>query len=148
MTFTVTLTTDIGKIRLELGDDTSGSGVLPTGINLTDEQLQVILDREGSVMRAVAGCCELLATRYAQLADLQVGPRRESYSQVSAAYLKRAAELRDRYGDASGTTAEAPTYSGVYSVSVIRVDGYSNDVTSTELDTSGSEYDGREGYYT
>ena len=99
-------------------------------------------------MRTVAGCCELLSTRWAQLADLQVGPRRESYSQVSAAYLKRAAELRDRYGDASGATAEEATYSGVFSVSVIRVDGYSNDVSSTELDTSGSEYDGREGYYT
>ena len=63
MTFTTALTTDIGKIRLELGDDTASAGVLPTGLNLTDEQLQVILDREGSVMRTVAGVCELLATR-------------------------------------------------------------------------------------
>ena len=145
MTFSTTLTTDIGKIRLELGDDTSGSGVLPSGDNLTDEQIQVILDREGSVMRTVAGICELLATRYAQLADLQVGPRKESYSQVSAAYLKRAADLRSRYGDATGTDAES--YAGIYSVPVVRVDGYSNDVTSTELDTTGSEYEAREGYY-
>lgn len=146
MTFTTALTTDIGKIRLELGDDTAGSGVLPTGFNLTDEQLQVVLDREGSVMRAVAGVCELLSTRWAQLADLQVGPRRESYSQVSAAYLKRAAELRDRYGDASGIDAEQATYSGVFSVSVIRGDGYSNTVSSTELDTGGSEYGVGEGF--
>lgn len=144
MTFTTALTTDIGKIRLELGDDTASAGVLPTGANLTDEQLQVILDREGSVMRTVAGVCELLSTRWAQLADLQVGPRRESYSQVSAAYLKRAAELRDRYGDASGATAEEATYSGVFSVSVIRTDGYSDDLSSTEADPIGWEYEGRE----
>lgn len=147
MTYTTTLSTDIGKIRLELGDDTSGSGILPSGANITDEQIQIFLDREGSVMRAVAGICEMLATRYAQVADLQVGPRRESYSQISAAYLKRAKELRDRYGDASGATAEVPAYTGIYSVSVIRVDGYSNDVTSTEVDRSGSEYESREGYY-
>jgi hypothetical protein len=143
MTFSIALTTDIGKIRLELGDDTAGAGVLPTGNNLTDEQLQVVLNREGSVMRTVAGVCELLSTRWAQLADLQVGPRRESYSQVSAAYLKRAAELRDRYGDASGTDAEQATYSGVFSVSVIRADGYSENLPSTESDLIGSEYSGR-----
>lgn len=88
--------------------------------------------------RALAGICEMLATRYAQVADLQVGPRRESFGQISKAYSQRAKDLRDRYGEPEG----------VWAVPVIRVDGYSNSVTSTELDTSGSEYAWRSGYYT
>lgn len=131
MTFTATLSTDIGKVRLELGDDTGGSGILPDGSNLTDEQIQIYLDREGDVMRSVAGICEMLATRWAQVADLAVGPRRESFSQVSKGYADRAQKLRDRYGEPEG----------IYSVSVVRADGYSNAVPSTETDISGTEYD-------
>lgn len=119
MTFTTTLSTDVGAVRLELGDDTSGRGVLPDGSNLSDEQIDVYLDREGSVMRATAGICEMLATRWAAVADLQVGPRRESYSQISKSYAARAAQLRDTYGtplvDDEGT---------VLTVAFKRVDGY------------------------
>ena len=119
MTWTSALNTDIGKMRLELGDDALGAGVLPDGSNLSDEQLQIYLDREGTVMRAVAGICEMLATRFAAVADLQVGPRRESYSQISKGYAGRAAQLRDLYGaplvEDAGAVLVAPLQ---------RVDGY------------------------
>lgn len=119
MTWTNTLSTDIGKVRLELGDDTFAAGVLPDGSNLSDEQVQVFLDREGSVMRAVAGICMMLSVRWGQVSDLSVGPRRESYSQVAKAYAERAAMLRDQYGaplvDDEGT---------VLSVAFARADGY------------------------
>lgn len=120
MAFTTTLSTEIGQIRLELGDDTLGSGVLPDGGNLTDEQLQVYLAREGTGMRAVAGICEMLATRWAGAADVQVGPRRESYSQISKGYAARAAQLRDLYG--------APLVldeGAALTVGLRRVDGFS-----------------------
>jgi len=119
MTYTTTLSTDTGLVRLELGDDTLGAGVLPDGENLSDEQIAIYLTREGNVMRAVAGICEMLATRFAAVADLQVGPRRESYSQVSKAYATRAGQLRDLYGaplvEDAGAVLVAPLQ---------RVDGY------------------------
>lgn len=119
MTYTTTLSTETGQVRLELGDDTLGAGVLPDGANLSDEQIAVYLTREGNVMRAVAGICEMLATRFAAVADLQVGPRRESYSQISKSYAERAAGLRDLYGAPLVEDAGA-----VLTASLQRVDGY------------------------
>jgi hypothetical protein len=129
VTWTYRIGTDIGKIRLQLGDDTESSGVRPDGANFTDEELQTYLDREGSVMRAVAGLCETLALQYARMADLRVGPRSESLSQIGASFAKRAALLREMYGGIAAA----------YSVGVTRVDGYSDDVTSDDVDRS-SEY--------
>lgn len=125
MTWTSVLSTDIGLMRLELGDDALGAGVLPDGSNLSDEQLQVYLDREGTVMRAVAGVCEMLATRFAAVADLQVGPRRESLSQVSKSYAERAARLRETYGTPLVDDAGA-----VLTVGFARVDGFSEAQTA------------------
>lgn len=118
MSITTSLTTEIGQVRLELGDDNAAAGVLPDGSNLSDEQVTLYLAREGSVMRAVAGICEMLATRWAAVADLHVGPRRESYSQISKQYAARAATLRERYGDSEAWL------DGLLSVPVRREDGY------------------------
>jgi len=119
MTIETSLTTEIGQVRLELGDDSEVQGVLPNGDNLSDDQITLYLEREGSVMRAVAGICEMLATRWASVADLAVGPRRESYSQIAKQYAARAVQLRDRYGE-SGSWLD-----GFISVPVARSDGYS-----------------------
>lgn len=97
MTITTSLTSDIGKVRLQIGDDGS-TGVLPDGTNLSDDQVTYYLTAEGSVMRSVAGICEMLATRYVQLVDLAVGPRRESMSQIAKGYADRAKALRARFG--------------------------------------------------
>jgi len=129
MTYTYRIGTDIGKIRLQLGDDTEESGVRPDGGNFSDEELQTYLDREGSVMRATAGLCETLALQYARMADLRVGPRSESLSQIAEAYEKRAAQLRAAYGGAAAG----------FAVGVTRVDGYSDDVPSDDVDAA-SEY--------
>lgn len=102
MSFTTSLSTDIGKVRLELGDDLVDAGVLPDGSNLTDEQIQYYLDAEGSVMRAAAGICEMLARRFSGLVDITVGPRHESFSQLCQNYRIRAEELRKQFGGAGG----------------------------------------------
>ena len=121
MSFTYDLNTEVGKVRLEIGDVTTGRGILPDGSNISDEEVQVYLEREGSVMRAVAGACEMLATRYAALADVDVGPRSESLSQISKAYRERAKELRQHYGGGSAA----------FAASVNRTDGNSeNDLTN------------------
>jgi len=72
---------------------------------------------------------EALAVAWANYADLTVGPRRELLSQVGERFAKQAKEWRERYGVA------AP----VVVAGVIRVDGYSDDVASDDVDTS-SEY--------
>ncbi len=101
MSFTYDLATDIGKVRFEIGDTTSGTGVKPDGSNITDEELQVVLTREGSTGRATAAACEALARMYARFVDLTVGPHREALSQASEAYARQAQELRRQYGGGS-----------------------------------------------
>lgn len=117
--FTTDLETDIGQMRMELGDDENGAGVRPNGKNLTDAQLQVLLDREGTVMRAVAAACELLARQWSVFADRTLGPLSESRSQVAKSWRDRANELRGQFG--YGTEGA----SGAFSYSPVRVDGYS-----------------------
>ena len=75
----------ISKVRLEIGDTVSGVGVKPDGSNISDEEITVWLDDEdNSVMKVVARACDALARMWALVADTTVGPRRESFSQISA----------------------------------------------------------------
>ena len=98
MTFTYSLSTDTGKVRLEIGDVTSGAGVRPDGSNLQDEELAVWLSREGSVMRAAAAACEALSRQWAIVANTASGPLREDAGAVAGEWAKRAKELRGAYG--------------------------------------------------
>lgn len=129
-TFTTDTATDIGELRLELGDDTEGDGVKPDGANFTDEQLQVFLDREGSVMRALAAACENLARRWSRVANITVGPRSEQLGQIAEQWRKRGEELRAQHGGAAIV--------GAFSVMPTRVDGYS--VAAAEAAAAGAEY--------
>lgn len=110
MSFSYDPDTDIGVIRLELGDTTIGTGVKPDSGNLSNEELQVWLDREGDVMRAVAAACEALARMWSGVADVSIGPRSESLGRVADQWRNRAQELRKThgYGDEAAT---ANTYS-------------------------------------
>jgi len=130
MTWTYRTGTDIGKVRLGIGDDTEDSGVRPDGTNFSDEEIQVILDAEGSWQRAVAGLCEVLAVQWARLVNLAVGPRREDLSRVSEAYAEQAARLRAQYGGGARG----------FAVGVTRVDGWSDDEPSDSLDDASGEY--------
>lgn len=97
MAFSYDLTTAIGQVRLAIGDtsSTTGAGVRPDGTNLSDAEITYFLTAEGDdVSLATARACEALAMMWANVADLQVGPRRESLSQVSTRYAERAAALR------------------------------------------------------
>lgn len=92
---TTDLTTSVGQLRLALGDTVYGSGVRPDGSNLSDAELTYFLAQEGNdVVLATALACETLATMWAGQADLAVGPRKESLSQVAQQYAKRAETLR------------------------------------------------------
>lgn len=108
MTFTYDLASadvdklNISKVRLEIGDTVSGSGVRSSGANLTDEEIQVWLDsEEEEIMLAAARACEMLARDWAKAASIQLGPRREQLSDVAKAWERQAEELRSQYGSGS-----------------------------------------------
>jgi len=121
--FTTDLETEIGEVRMELGDDVQGEGVRPDGANLTDTQIQKLLDREGSVMLAVAAACELLARQWSRVANITVGPRSEQLGNVAAEWQKRAEKLRAQHGGAGA---------GGFSIQAGRVDAYSDAVPGSE----------------
>jgi hypothetical protein len=102
--FTYDISADIGKVRFKLGDKTEGAGPLPDGANLADNELTYLLTMEGSVMRAVAAACEMLATTWSAYAQTTYGPRTEALTQ-SDKFATRAKELRAQYG--GGATLQA-----------------------------------------
>ena len=122
MSFSYDLTTDIGVVRLELGDTTPDAGVKPDGTNLSNEELQVWLDREGGVMLAVAAACEALARQWSAVTTISVGPKSETLSLISKAWADRASELRGLYGYGD---EDAGANAGGFSVETKREDEYS-----------------------
>ena len=125
--FTNDTDSDIGQVRLELGDDVDGDGVRPNGSNFTDAQLQVWLDREGSVMCAAAAACEALARQWARVANIAVGQRKEDLGAVSDQWAKQAERLREQYGGGG---------SGGFSIGMVRADGYAEEAESSGLEFS------------
>lgn len=122
MSFTYDLDEDVGKVRLRIGDTTEGAGVKPDNTNLSDEEIESLLeDEEDHVMRTVAACCEMLALAWAGMADIVVGPRHESLSKVAERYAERAKSLREQYGGGGA---------GAFSVTPLREDGYSEYATT------------------
>lgn len=126
MSFSYTLdsgnarTAAVARVRLELGDTVSGAGVLPSGGNLSDEEIGVYLDQfDEDVALAVSALAGVLARQWATLADVTVGPRSEKLSQVSAAWERQAKALAG--GEAYGSFTMQP----------VRVDGYSEQAGST-----------------
>lgn len=132
MAFTYDLTTNVGKVRLNLGDKVEGSGPWPNGGNFSDAEVEQILTQEDNeVMRAVAACCEILANAWAGVASIAVGPRREELNHVSEMYRQRAQDLRTQYGGGDVT----------FSVPLDREDGYSDEnAMDPRIGTNLSEY--------
>ena len=116
MTFSYSLSTDIGQLRFELGDTVIGTGVKSDGSNFTDEELQYLLTREGSLPLATAAACETLARDWAKIATVSLGQHSEQLGKVSAEYMARAIDIRNMVGGAFSTFSIAPN----------RVDGYSD----------------------
>lgn len=119
----------LSQVRFELGDTTAGQGVRASGANLSDEELTVLHDREGSdTMRTVAAACEMLARDWTRVASVTVGPRSQQFGTIAAQYAARAAELRVQYGGAIIATTG-------FSFTPARNDGYAQNA-----DPYGAEY--------
>ncbi len=104
----------ISRVRLEIGDTVNSAGVLPDGGNLTDAEIQLYLTQNGGdVALTVSSLAGVLARRWATVADVSVGPRSESLSQIAKAWERQASTLPG--GEAYGAFAMGPK----------RIDGYS-----------------------
>ena len=91
MTYTyLPATTDVGKVRLAIGDTTEATAIF------TDEELQVFLTAEGSVNMAAAAALEAWAATYAANADSEkIGDY--AYTQkIVDKLLAMAARLREK----------------------------------------------------
>ena len=100
----------IAAVRLEIGDTVEDEGVLPGDANFSDEEISWYLDaadedHDGAVLAIV----ESLARRWATVADITVGPRRESLSQISARWQTLADEMRGS-SDAGGGSMNTPAH--------------------------------------
>ena len=129
VTYDSGLSADLSRIRFHIADTTTSSGPRPTGANFTDDVLNALVTVHGTWQRAVAVVLDVLATEWSRYSDITVGPRRESYSQIADSYRKQAAQWRKDNGILPKALVAG----------VIRVDGYSDDITSDDVDTT-SEY--------
>lgn len=111
----------VARVRLEIGDTVEDAGILPDGTNFSDEEITVYLtDYSNSVAQTVNALAGVLSRRWATVADVSVGPRSESLSQVSKSW----ADIASRLG---GSEAGS-----VFSLTPGRVDGYSENAEESE----------------
>lgn len=132
MTFTYVgdLSTDLDKIRFNVQDTVESSGPKPGDGNFTDEEIAGAITQAGDWERAVAVLFEALAAVWTRHADIRVGPRQQSFSQVAGGFRKQAEKWKKDHN------IQAPiTVAGW-----IPVDGYSDDVTTDDVETD-SEYE-------
>lgn len=94
----------IAQVRLELGDTEEGAGVKVDGGNFSDEEILYKLSQHSrTVLATVRSLCSILARQWAIAADVQVGPRKESYRNTS----KRWEELANSIPDGSADLVSA-----------------------------------------
>lgn len=130
MTFTYStssLTTDLAQVRLEISDTVSATALF------ADEEIDVFLADEGSVLAAAARACEVLAARYAGAYNFKTDDQSFDRGALSKAYAEQARRLRAQSG---GVATIAPT----------RIDGYSDDIANDDISTSASSGRVRAGY--
>jgi hypothetical protein len=106
MAFTYDPTTDLGRVRLLIGDVTVADPLF------TDAELGAIMALAGmSVVGSAAVATQQLATRFSRYADKQVGDLKIAYGQRAKNYLTMASTFRLQ-GVAQGYMV--PTAGGIY----------------------------------
>lgn len=130
MSFTYNISTSgtalvVARIRLDIGDVTSGAGVRTNGGNFSDEELLDFYSRESSNQGAAsARACETLAREWARMANTQAGPLRKDYATVAKTYQSLAVDFRQQAGGGAATAG-----AGV----MRRADGYAYRAGSVEV---------------
>jgi hypothetical protein len=112
-------------VRFHLNDVIKDSGPLPENYNFSDHELDMLLDLEGTWQRAVAAGFEALEAAWLPHPTFQADGMSVSLSHISKNYGDTAQRWRRIYGGQPGSSIKAR--------SLIRVDGYSQDVASDEV---------------
>lgn len=106
----------IARVRLAIGDTVENAGVLPGNANYSDEEIQEILTEVSNDIDAATFIfLKALSNAWGHYADVTIGPRKETLSDIGFHYAKRAEE----FGNQTGLSAKS------FSVLLTRVDGYS-----------------------
>jgi hypothetical protein len=100
MTFSYDLTTNVGKVRLNIPDTAAADAIF------TDEEIQAFLDQEMSnIFFASADACDVLATNQVYLLKVKTsGDLQVDGAQVSAELRARATALRERGKQVNGSS--------------------------------------------
>ena len=117
--------TDLDKVRFNIGDTVNGGGPLPSSGNFTDAELSALISEAGSVDAATALALDAIAVRWNLYANITVGPRREELSQIADAFRATAAQWRDDHAVHSSSSAGARY--------LTRVDGYSSTYSAGDV---------------
>ena len=129
-TYKGTLATDLDKVRFHLGDTTWDNGPRPADANFSDDELNGLIEAEGSWQRAVAAGFEALAAEWRRYPSFKADGLSLSRSDIAKGFAEEAAKWRREYGRTRGVNVAG----------IIKLDGYSDDVTSDDVDTN-SEYE-------
>ena len=127
-TYTKGNTSDRNRLRLKIQDTPpNGAAEWPAGdaALFDDDELDDLLEDEGSVILAAAAALEALATRYSRDVDFTADGSSFMLSKRVDGLRREARRLRAK-GRGIGVTPPK------------RVDGYSDDVVSDEVDASSS----------
>lgn len=97
MTWTYNLadlaTSEKDQVRLEIGDVVDRSD----GLTLQDEEIAQAIAVESNFWGAAARCCEMLATRYLQKADVRLGRSlMVQYTKAAEQFNAKAKDLRQK----------------------------------------------------
>jgi len=131
VTYLGTLATDRDKVRFHLGDTVTAAGPLPADANFTDAEIDGLVTAEGSWERAVAAGFERLAAEWT---------RYPSFRETNGLSLNRSDIAKGYREQADQWHSDFPRAVPVYAAGQITKDGYSDDVASDDVDTTG-EYD-------
>ncbi len=118
-TYTAGSTSDRNRVRLEI-QDTDNQRWLFADVELDD-----FLAQDGSVLLAAAHAAETMAARMAREYDFSADGASFSRSQQTKAWLMMAVQLRRR-ANSEASPVVFPT----------RVDGYSDDISSEEVNVN------------
>lgn len=136
-TYIGNLSTDRDKIRFHLNDTDPGQGPLPEDKNFADTEIDGLITQEGTWERAVAAGLEMLARAWTRHPTFRADGLSLNRSDIAKGYREDAMNWRKRFG---------------YTIPIktagqIPVDGYSDDVTTDDVQTSG-DYEGEWEYVT
>ncbi len=92
------LSTDLDKVRFDIGDVVSGTGILPDGLNIPDATISAVITAQGSVGAASVWLCKRIAARWSAIPDSIGGLSRSESNQQVAHFLVLAETLATDYG--------------------------------------------------